>query len=198
MINFEKILEKIVDSKRVLWALLVSSSLFIYSGRWWRFWVRSDSISDTAIIVSWAVVFISIGFIFIDAICVIYGKSRIWFLRYFRHKSNIKLVSGLNRDEVLFMREFVILNSHIIRVKIPASNRTVHSLCKKKIISSFNFAVFVNDESHRYAIEDGFSDIIFNNSEILFDGIPWGALSDEQKLNVEKERPDYARFSDWD
>ena len=40
--------------------------------------------------------------------------------------------------------------------------------------------------------------IIFNNSEILFGGIPWDRMSDEQKSNVEKERPDYTRFSDWE
>lgn len=83
-------------------------------------------------------------------------------------------------------------------MKIPASNRTVHNLCKKKIIYSLDYAVFVNDDSYRYAIEDGFSDIIFNSSGILFNGIPWDRMSDEQKLNVEKERPDYTRFSDWE
>ena len=194
MINFEKILEKIVDSKRVLWALLVSSSLFVYSSRWWRSWVWSDSISDTAIIVSCVVFVISIGFIFIDAACVVYGKSRTWFLRYFRHRSNIKLVYGLNKDEMLFMREFVISNSKVIRVKISPEDWMVHNLCKKGIVSLDSVCA----EESRYRVGDEIGDIIFGDNGVLFCGVSWNKMSKEQKLNVEKERPDYARFNDWD
>lgn len=198
MTGFWGVLEKTIENKRFAWVFFIFSLAFICSVPVLRNIVRSDDALDKTVIVVWLFLFVSFSVIAVDFVSLWIRRIGSWFEARGRQSSNRKLLSELSKDEILFLREFVVLNSHIICVKISTSNRTVHNLCKKKIISSLDLAVFVNDESYRYAIEDGFSDIIFNNSEILFDGIPWDRMSDEQKMNVEKERPDYARFSDWE
>lgn len=197
MTGFWGVLEKTIENKKFAWVIFIFSLAFICSVPFLRNIVRSDDALDKTVIVVWIFLFVSLSVIAVDFFSLWIRRIGSWFEARGRQSSNRKLLSGLSKDEIL-LREFVILNSHSICVKIPASNRTVHNLCKKKIIYSLDLAVFVSDESYRYTIEDGFSDIIFNNSEILFDGIPWDRMSDEQKMNVEKERPDYTRFSDWE
>lgn len=198
MTGFWGVLEKTIENKRFAWVFFIFSLAFICSVPVLRNIVRSDDALDKTVIVVWLFLFVSFSVIAVDFVSLWIRRIGSWFEARGRQSSNRKLLSELSKDEILFLREFVVLDSHIIRVKISTSNRTVHNLCKKKIISSLDLAVFVSDESYRYTIEDGFSDIIFNNSEILFDGIPWDRMSDEQKMNVEKERPDYTRFSDWE
>mgnify|MGYP000280258804 CR=1 FL=1 len=198
MTGFLGVLEKTIENKRFAWVFFIFSLAFICSVPVLRNIVRSDDALDKTVIVVWLFLFVSFSVIAVDFVSLWIRRIGSWFEARGRQSSNRKLLSELSKDEILFLREFVVLDSHIIRVKISTSNRTVHNLCKKKIISSLDLAVFVNDESYRYTIEDEFSDIIFNNSEILFDGIPWCRMSDEQKMNVEKERPDYTRFSDWE
>lgn len=198
MTGFLGVLERTIENKRFAWIVFIFSLAFVCSVPGLRNIVRSDDALDYTVIAVWISLFVSLSVIAVDFVSLWIRRIGSWFEARGRQNSNRKLLSELSKDEILFLREFVILNSHIIRVKISTSNRVVHNLCKKKIVSSFNLAVFVNDESYRYTIEDGFSDIIFNNSEILFDGIPWGEMSNEQKLNIEKERPDYVRFSDWE
>lgn len=198
MTGFWGVLEKTIENKRFAWVFFIFSLAFICSVPVLRNIVRSDDALDKTVIVVWLFLFVSFSVIAVDFVSLWIRRIGSWFEARGRQSSNRKLLSELSKDEILFLREFVVLDSHIIRVKISTSNRTVHNLCKKKIISSLDLAVFVSDESYRYTIEDGFSDIIFNNSEILFGGIPWDRMSDEQKMNVEKERPDYTRFSDWE
>ena len=198
MTGFWGVLEKTIENKKFAWVIFIFSLAFICSVPFLRNIVRSDDALDKTVIVVWLFLFVSFSVIAVDFVSLWIRRIGSWFEARGRQSSNRKLLSELSKDEILFLREFVVLDSHIIRVKISTSNRTVHNLCKKKIISSLDLAVFVSDESYRYTIEDGFSDIIFNNSEILFDGIPWDRMSDEQKMNVEKERPDYTRFSDWE
>jgi|GEM_PF-6933205 hypothetical protein len=198
MTGFWGVLEKTIENKKFAWVIFIFSLAFICSVPFLRNIVRSDDALDKTVIVVWIFLFVSLSVIAVDFFSLWIRRIGSWFEARGRQSSNRKLLSGLSKDEILLLREFVILNSHSICVKIPASNRTVHNLCKKKIIYSLDYAVFVNDDSYRYAIEDGFSDIIFNSSGILFNGIPWDRMSDEQKLNVEKERPDYTRFSDWE
>ena len=198
MTGFWGVLEKTIENKRFAWVFFIFSLAFICSVPVLRNIVRSDDALDKTVIVVWLFLFVSFSVIAVDFVSLWIRRIGSWFEARGRQSSNRKLLSELSKDEILFLREFVVLDSHIIRVKISTSNRTVHNLCKKKIISSLDLAVFVSDESYRYTIEDGFSDIIFNNSDILFDGIPWDRMSDEQKMNVEKERPDYTRFSDWE
>ena len=198
MTGFWGVLEKTIENKRFAWVFFIFSLAFICSVPVLHNIVRSDDALDKTVIVVWLFLFVSFSVIAVDFVSLWIRRIGSWFEARGRQSSNRKLLSELSKDEILFLREFVVLDSHIIRVKISTSNRTVHNLCKKKIISSLDLAVFVSDESYRYTIEDGFSDIIFNNSEILFDGIPWDRMSDEQKMNVEKERPDYTRFSDWE
>lgn len=198
MTGFWGVLEKTIENKRFAWVFFIFSLAFICSVPVLRNIVRSDDALDKTVIVVWLFLFVSFSVIAVDFVSLWIRRIGSWFEARGRQSSNRKLLSELSKDEILFLREFVVLDSYIIRVKISTSNRTVHNLCKKKIISSLDLAVFVSDESYRYTIEDGFSDIIFNSSEILFDGIPWDRMSDEQKMNVEKERPDYTRFSDWE
>ena len=198
MTGFWGVLEKTIENKRFAWVFFIFSLAFICSVPVLRNIVRSGDALDKTVIVVWLFLFVSFSVIAVDFVSLWIRRIGSWFEARGRQSSNRKLLSELSKDEILFLREFVVLDSHIIRVKISTSNRTVHNLCKKKIISSLDLAVFVSDELYRYTIEDGFSDIIFNNSEILFDGIPWDRMSDEQKMNVEKERPDYTRFSDWE
>lgn len=198
MTGFWGVLEKTIENKRFAWVFFIFSLAFICSVPVLRNIVRSDDVLDKTVIGVSLVLFVSFSVIAVDFVSLWIRRIGSWFDARGRQSSNRKLLSGLSKDEILFLREFVISNSHSICVKISISNRTVHNLCKKKIIYSLDLAVFVNDDSYRYAIEDGFGDIIFNNSEILFGGIPWDRMSDEQKSNVEKERPDYTRFSDWE
>ena len=42
-----------------------------------------------------------------------------------------------------------------------------------------------------YRVEDDIGDIIFNKSDILFDGVSWSEMSDEKRVYFMCERPDY-------
>lgn len=179
--------EKIIGSKRVLWGSLVTSSLFFFSSRWWRSWVRNDSFSDIAILSSLAVLSISIGFVVVDIICVFYGKLRVWIGNLVRRRSNMRLVSGLSKSEILFMREFIIMDSNQICVRAPTGNRVVDSLRRKGMIYPANTSMY----GVYYRVEDDIGDVIFNKSDILFDGVSWSEMSDEKRVYFMCERPDY-------
>ena len=185
--DFARVFEKIIDNRRALWGSLVTSSLFVFSSPWWRPWVRSDSFSDIAILVLLVVLSISIGFVVVDVACVFYGKLRVWGGGLVRRKSNMKLVSGLSKSEILFMREFIIKDSNQICVRAPTGHRVVDSLRRKGMIYPTNTSLY----GVYYRVEDEIGDIIFNNSDILFDGVSWSEMSDEKRVYVMCERPDY-------
>lgn len=126
-----KILEKIIESKRVLWVVLLASFLFLCFEDWWRAWLRSDNISDVAVICSIVAFLVSASFVVIDWFSALFRRVAGYFEARARIRKNKKMLSCLRRDEILLLREFIIINSNIITIKNLPGNRAVDDLRKK-------------------------------------------------------------------
>lgn len=133
MTGFWGVLEKTIENKRFAWVFFIFSLAFICSVPVLRNIVRSDDALDKTVIVVWLFLFVSFSVIAVDFVSLWIRRIGSWFEARGRQSSNRKLLSELSKDEILFLREFVVLDSHIIRVKISTSNRTVHNLCKKRL-----------------------------------------------------------------
>ena len=183
-----KILEKIIESKRVLWVVLLASFLFLCFEDWWRAWLRSDNISDVAVICSIVAFLVSASFVVIDWFSALFRRVAGYFEARARIRKNKKMLSCLRRDEILLLREFIIINSNIITIKNLPGNRAVDDL-RKKVISLRSFSVY--KDRCRCSVSDEIGSILFSNNEVLFDGVSWNELGEEARRLVLSERPGY-------
>ena len=184
-----KILEKIIESKRVLWVVLLASFLFLCFEEWWRTWLRSDNLSDVAVLCSIVAFLVSASFIVIDWFSVLFRRVAGYFEARARIRKNKKMLSCLRGDEILLLREFIIINSNIIIIKNLPGNRAVDDLRKKGVISLRSVSVY--KDRCWYSISDEIGSILFSNNEVLFDGVSWNELGEEARRLVLSERPGY-------
>jgi len=97
-----KILEKIIESKRVLWVVLLASFLFLCFKEWWRTWLRSDNLSDVATLGSIGVFLVSASFIVIDWFSILFRGVAGYFEARARIRKNIKILSCLRGVKFCF------------------------------------------------------------------------------------------------
>ena len=169
-----KILEKIIESKRVLWVVLLASFLFLCFEEWWRTWLRSDNISDVAVICSIVAFLVSASFVVIDWFSVLFRRVAGYFETRARIRKNKKMLSCLRRDEILLLREFVIINSNIITTKNLPGNRAVDDLRKKGSFHCDPFLYIKTVVGIRYLMKSGlFCFLIMKFCSMEFLGMIW-------------------------